>query len=644
MKNNSGNLDRSSDEIADDDTVELVVLDIDQSSFTESEKRAADTAVKKPQSQAFLWLKHMESELDRLQSRWAQIDAELVERDARIADLLIEIEEQDGAFAELARTLDERTAAVAGLEGDIGKLKAELADREAALVASGEQFNASAQELHAAQQAGADLRTSLAAARNEISQLQNSGKRSEAEHGELSRRFAALTQTNHGLLGKIQDLELYIDGRKKDWSEQNAQLAKYRTDLAAMERALKSKDKEGARRDKNKEKLNGKILELEKRCSELVGRRRERDDAYQEIEQKLAQQIHATEQLRTEANRSAESAASALNEASSRNQLIDSLREDVRRRDGAIAELKESVATGQRSLAELAEQQATHTGRIAELEAALQKYTQSLANATAELEEQRHRGAVLDAEIAARNDVVAGLLAGEEKKEREFRETRGELEKVTREREDLAAQLAESKLRLSELEQKDESSSDQLRGLRAELAAQQAEVGRLESELEERRQTMNLLDKNMQRINILGASLQRIDRRDAPASELLPAAALSDQRSDSNVHYIGSAEGAAASKKMFVSLQGEGNLSFALHKQNTTIGRSRRSDIRIEGQFVSRIHARVLTHAIGTIIEDLGSKNGILVNAEPVTRCVLQDGDIVSLGGKLDLRYIELDA
>jgi chromosome segregation ATPase len=298
MKNNRENLDRSSNEIADEDTVELVVLEVDQSTFTESEKQASDAAVKMPQSQAFLWLKHMESELDRLQARWGQIDSELAERDARIADLLIEIEEQDGAFAALAQKLDERTAAVAGLEGDLGKLKAELTDREAALAASGEQLGASAKELHAARQTGADLRSSLAAARDEISQLQNSGKRSEAEYGDLSRRFSELTKTNHGLLGKIQDLELYIDGRKKDWSEQNAQLAKYRTDLATIERRLKNKEKEDARRDKEREKLNEKILELDKRCSVLSGSRRERDDAYQEIEQMLAHQIHATDQLR----------------------------------------------------------------------------------------------------------------------------------------------------------------------------------------------------------------------------------------------------------------------------------------------------------------------------------------------------------
>jgi pSer/pThr/pTyr-binding forkhead associated (FHA) protein len=85
-------------------------------------------------------------------------------------------------------------------------------------------------------------------------------------------------------------------------------------------------------------------------------------------------------------------------------------------------------------------------------------------------------------------------------------------------------------------------------------------------------------------------------------------------------------------------------MRFPLNKQNTTIGRARESDIRINGQFISRIHARVLTYAAGTVIEDLGSKNGIFVNSRPISRCTLKDGDVVSLGGKLELRYVELDA
>jgi pSer/pThr/pTyr-binding forkhead associated (FHA) protein len=41
------------------------------------------------------------------------------------------------------------------------------------------------------------------------------------------------------------------------------------------------------------------------------------------------------------------------------------------------------------------------------------------------------------------------------------------------------------------------------------------------------------------------------------------------------------------------------------------------------------------------VIEDAGSKNGILVNSERVKRCILRDGDIVSLGGELDLRFVD---
>ena len=94
---------------------------------------------------------------------------------------------------------------------------------------------------------------------------------------------------------------------------------------------------------------------------------------------------------------------------------------------------------------------------------------------------------------------------------------------------------------------------------------------------------------------------------------------------------------------MFVSVEHPDRLSFSLSKQDTTIGRSRESDVQINDQFVSRVHARVLSYTSGTIIEDMGSKNGILVNSEPVTRRALKHGDIVSLGGKLDLRYVERD-
>jgi hypothetical protein len=299
-----------------------------------------------------------------------------------------------------------------------------------------------------------------------------------------------------------------------------------------MERALQSKDEEGARKDEDNEKLGGHIRELERRCAQLAG--------------------------------------------------------ELERRDLTIAELHEAVAGSQRTITALNERESAHLGRIDDLEGALDQHAQNLERLVAELEEHKQRSAELETQLAERSGAAEGFAAEALQKERELGEAR-----------------------------------------RA-LAAQQAHSRRLEAEVEERRQAMSQLDKNVRRINILGTNLKRVERRDKPA--------------ESNVHYLGSSDGAVGSpRRMLVTLDGQGNTTFPLYKRNTTIGRSRRSDIRINGQFVSRIHARLLTRSIGTVIEDLGSKNGILVNSELVTRRVLKDGDIVSFGGKLDFKYVELD-
>ena len=71
------------------------------------------------------------------------------------------------------------------------------------------------------------------------------------------------------------------------------------------------------------------------------------------------------------------------------------------------------------------------------------------------------------------------------------------------------------------------------------------------------------------------------------------------------------------------------------------IGRGHASDIRIASHFVSRVHAKISTNGVATVIEDAGSKNGLLVNSERVLRRVLRDGDVVSLGDELNMRFVD---
>lgn len=68
----------------------------------------------------------------------------------------------------------------------------------------------------------------------------------------------------------------------------------------------------------------------------------------------------------------------------------------------------------------------------------------------------------------------------------------------------------------------------------------------------------------------------------------------------------------------------------------TVIGRSARADIQIEGDLVSRQHGRFSYQQGGWHFEDLGSRNGSLLNNERVTSSELRSGDVVMIGyGKI---------
>jgi len=71
---------------------------------------------------------------------------------------------------------------------------------------------------------------------------------------------------------------------------------------------------------------------------------------------------------------------------------------------------------------------------------------------------------------------------------------------------------------------------------------------------------------------------------------------------------------------------------YLLSKSETTIGRSPSSDIRIASRYISREHARIVREDSQSIIEDLGSTNGFLVNAEEKRRHQLQHGDRLRIG------------
>lgn len=98
-----------------------------------------------------------------------------------------------------------------------------------------------------------------------------------------------------------------------------------------------------------------------------------------------------------------------------------------------------------------------------------------------------------------------------------------------------------------------------------------------------------------------------------------------------------------AMRHCLVLLQSGEQVRFPVDQDLITIGRSESADIQAEGDFISRIHARVLRIGMDVIIEDAGSKNGTRVNSESIDRHVLKNGDLVQVGSAC-FRYIDAAA
>ena len=71
---------------------------------------------------------------------------------------------------------------------------------------------------------------------------------------------------------------------------------------------------------------------------------------------------------------------------------------------------------------------------------------------------------------------------------------------------------------------------------------------------------------------------------------------------------------------------------FALNGNEHFVGRLEELDIALEGEGLSRKHARIFRTADGWNIEDLGSTNGTIVNDVKIDRTILRDGDLLRFG------------
>jgi len=72
--------------------------------------------------------------------------------------------------------------------------------------------------------------------------------------------------------------------------------------------------------------------------------------------------------------------------------------------------------------------------------------------------------------------------------------------------------------------------------------------------------------------------------------------------------------------------------NFVVQTRQVRVGRHTDNELVLSDTSVSRKHAIFILNSDSILVRDLGSKNGITINAQPVTQGLLRDGEVLTIG------------
>jgi hypothetical protein len=249
---------------------------------------------------------------------------------------------------------------------------------------------------------------------------------------------------------------------------------------------------------------------------------------------------------------------------------------------------------------------------------------------------QRKRSEQLETELAA---VRAELLqrttalqeSGIERTEHMARITAGEAR--AKELEDRMEEQQES---VRVLQADSNASVARAKELEGDLHAAEEMIRRLETDLRHRIARLDELEKTNQEwratveearhaLTDRDSLIRRLEEETANSAVLLGAI---QQRLETTGSHEIAPDG---DKRLLIHAEGDSEVVHVLGRK-TSIGRTPDNDLQIDAKFISRHHAVILAGPAHTIIEDLNSTNGVLVNGRRITRQTLRDGDSVVIG------------
>ena len=671
MTKNNHNDDRDLP-ITDQPTGEYPVLMVNHTTEQSSAERNEPIESVK----AAYWLSHLESEVNRLHAKWEGIDAEFKAREAQIAELQNDVEARDGAIARLTAELQRETAALQAADERLTNKDQDVAALREDRQKRDDRIAALATELADAEVAHQGTLERIAQLEAETARLHDTIHQEQTATATVREHNEELLADQGRLRVEIQDLQIYINGRHDRWSALNSQLADYKSGLLRLEETLKERDAAIARHEEENGRLATRILDFERQNVDLASQRKERENAYDELQKKVSAHYEEAQQLKAEYAERLNETERAIEKAANAQSRVESLERGTQQRDQSIEALTAEIERGAAALNTLIVERDDLAMRVAELEKGLAERAQQMQAHHEDLRMSHHQLQLAQQQLADRTTQLASSQEALDQKSRHVERLANDLSALHQDAAGMRAEIHKFETRVAELDRQRNEAATEAEQLKREVAAQQKLVTSLETELRVKQATEDLLERSLGRITDLGASLADLDQRMGRANgspradqvspsvadfvatlavddHIAAAAAVATEQPElqamnlllhehdrDEVIDIGRPEGNGPVGKLIVTIGGE-ERDYPIVSNVMTIGRGHGSDIRIASHFVSRLHAKVRTNEGATIIEDAGSKNGVLVNSERVRRRVLHHGDVVGLGGDLNLRFVD---
>jgi chromosome segregation ATPase len=230
------------------------------------------------------------------------------------------------------------------------------------------------------------------------------------------------------------------------------------------------------------------------------------------------------------------------------------------------------------------------------------------------------------------------------------------LQEAATERTEHMARMTAGDARVKDLEYRIDEQQDFVRMLQADsnasiarakelegdLRAAEDMINRLETDLRGRTARLDELEKTNQEwrttveearhaLTDRDSLIRRLEEETANSQVLLGAI---QQRLEGTGSHDIAPDG---DRRLLIRAEGDSEVVHVLARK-TSVGRTPDNDLQIDAKFISRHHAVILAGPAHTIIEDLNSTNGVLVNGRRITRQTLQDGDAVVIG-KTQFRF-----